>query len=155
LSIAAVTVGFAISAVLGSLSGHDHHRSSSHDACIAARSYLNQSSRFSNAYSYGKAYDTAMRGLKANQDCKDMRVNLVNAGFLLSTKAIAEHFLKKGDSASDLKRAMDLLERCREMAPTLGRVLSNLCEKLEQNDIVTRARFDMHQTVLQPPRWPW
>jgi hypothetical protein len=96
-----------------------------------------------------------MRGLKANQDCKDMRVNLVNAGFLLSTKAIAEHFLKKGDSASDLKRAMDLLERCREMAPTLGRVLSNLCEKLEQNDIVTRARFDMHQTVLQPPRWPW
>jgi len=149
LSIAAVTVGLAITAAVGSPLGKDVQPSRYSDACGVARSYLNQASQFSNTYSYRKAYDAAVVGLRANHTCKDARLFIVNEGYLLSTKAIAEHFINKGDSSRDLNRAIDLLKRCRTMAPTLGRTVSDLCAQQEQNDIVTRERFATRQVILK------
>ena len=149
LPIAAIFVGLAVTAAIGSPSAQNDHASRYNNACRVARSYLNEASQFSNTYDYRKAYDTALVGLRANQRCKDARLFIVNEGYLLSTKAIAEHFIKKGDSAGDLNRAIDLLKRCRDMGPTLGRTVSEFCRKQEQNDIVTRERFETLQVILK------
>ena len=120
---------------------HYHRTPLPNDACSVARLHLNQASKSSNAYLYSDAYDAAVLGLKADRTCRDEDAKVVNEGFLLSTKAIAEHFLSRGDSANDLNRAIDLLKRCREIAPKLGSAISDLCEKQHQSDIQTQARF--------------
>lgn len=74
----------------------------SSDACGAARFRLNQASDFSNAYRYRDAYDASLLGLKADETCRDVRAKIVDQGFLLSTKAMAEYFLSRGDFSSDL-----------------------------------------------------
>jgi hypothetical protein len=154
LSIAAVTIGLAITVVIGSLSDHDHHAPPSNDVCGVARFHLNQASQFSNVFSYRDAYDAALLGLKANRTCNDRSANLVNEGYLLSTKAIAEYYLKKGDSSADLNHAIELLERCREMAPRLGRAVSDLCEKQEQSDTITRGRLQEQSIIITRGRLP-
>jgi hypothetical protein len=35
------------------------------------------------------------------------------------------------------------------MAPTLGRTVSDICAKQEQNDIVTRERFETLQVIVK------
>lgn len=118
------------------------------DACGIARLRLIQSSDFSNAYRYRDAYDAAVRGLKANAACGDRNAEVVNKAFLLSTKAISEHFVSRDDSSIDLSRAIRLLERCQQMRSKLGPDVSERCKAQEQGDIVTQGRFQTHQISL-------
>lgn len=146
-SIAAAGICLAIVLVVAS-SHYYHPTYLPSDACGLARFRLNQGSQFSNAYHYRDAYNASVLGLKANETCRDEPIKIVNEGFLLSTKAIAGHFLSRRDSSRDLNGAINLLERCREMTLKSGRAVSNICEKQEQSDIETRLQFQTHHISM-------
>lgn len=119
------------------------------DACMIARAQVNQASAFSNSYKYRDAYNAVLVGLRANMKCNSEQTKLVNQGYLLSTKAIAEYaFSARADSSADLDRAIKFLQRCRDMPPKLGRTISDLCRKQEQSDIQTRRQLGVRQITF-------
>lgn len=142
LSIATIALALAVLVAFGTLYDFNRQTPHSSDGCGVARFQLNRASEFSNVYQYRDSYDTALVGLRANQSCKDDTTKLVNEGYLLSTKAMAEHFLSRGNSKADLDDAIKLLARCKRMAPKVGRAVSALCEKQEQSDIQTSEQFE-------------
>ena len=118
------------------------------DSCTVARLYLNEASDFSNRYRYNDAYNAADLGLRANRTCTEAEQNLINEGFLLSTKSIAENVLSRGNSKFDLDRAIHDLERCRKNEPTLGRAQSDMCEKqIESDEQTKRNEAQTHITL--------
>lgn len=120
------------------------------DPCGVARAQVNQASALSNAYKYREAYHAALAGLRADEKCRDEQTRLVNQGFLLSTKAMAEEaFSKRGDSSADFDRAIKLLQRCRDMTPKLDNNVSDLCGKQEQSDIQTRHQLSVRGIIVR------
>lgn len=148
LFIAVGLICLVITLLIASVHHRYHWTPLSSDACGVARFRLNQASDFSNAYRYRDAYDASMLGLEADETCRDGRAKIVNQGFLLSTKAMAEHFLSRGDFSTDLNHAINVLERCRAMAPKLDRTVAGLCEKQEQSDIETDRRLRTRQIFI-------
>ena len=129
----------------------DYHRFAavSTDSCGVARANLNRASDYANAYKYRDAYKATLLGLAANKKCLDVPATLINGGFLLSTKAIAEYaFQQRGDSAADLKHAIDLLDRCQRIVPKLRGKASDLCAKQERRDIDTQRQLTKKQITV-------
>lgn len=118
------------------------------EACGLARFDLDQAIDKANVSHYRDAYADSLRGLEATKSCKDRTAGLVDEGFLLSMKAMTEHFVTHEDYSRDLDRAQALLERCRKMESKVGLAMSARCEAQEQQNDVIRSQFETHSMTI-------
>ncbi len=67
-----------------------------------------------------RAYDDTVAGLAANARCTDPVLRIVNAGYLLSMRAMAERNLRMGDWRRDFQMAGEYLGKCVAMGQRIG-----------------------------------
>jgi|HubBroStandDraft_5_1064220.scaffolds.fasta_scaffold16673_4 hypothetical protein len=115
----------------------------SDSACDTANKREIQAADYINNDEYQKAYDTAISGLHYVELCDNDDDNLLNKGYLLSFKALAEHHLSSGDSATDLNEANALLVECQTHPGFYGTHVGAQCETQENNNIRTQTNWEM------------
>jgi hypothetical protein len=69
--------------------------------------------------------------------------NLLNKAYLMSFKALSEHYLSSGDSATDLNQANALLVECQTHPGFYGTHTGAQCETQENNNIRTQTNWEM------------
>jgi len=67
-----------------------------------------------------RAYDDTVAGLAANAHCTDPVLRIVNAGYLLSLRAMAERNLRMGDWRRDFQMADEYLGKCASLRKQIG-----------------------------------
>jgi hypothetical protein len=130
------------------LSPASHERSgvsvsSSDTACNTADQRERQAADYLNNSEFQKTYDTAVSGLHYVELCGSDDDNLVNKGYLLSFKALAEHHLSSGDSKTDLNEANQLLVECQTHPGFYGTHVGAQCETQETNNIQAQTNWEM------------
>jgi hypothetical protein len=118
------------------------HIAATHDYCNEALTHENESSKQLHLSSRA-AYNAAVAGLADNENCADDKWHLVNEGYLLSMKGLSEHFLKDGDSQTDLNQANALLVQCQTTPGLYGTHTGAACETQEMNNIKATTNWDM------------
>ena len=118
---------------------------SSDTSCQTADQRERQAAGYLNKDEYQKTYDTVVSGLHYVSLCGDDDDNLLNKGYLLSFKALAEHHLSSGDSATDLNEADTLLVECQTHPGFYGTHIGAQCETQENNNIQTQTNWEMEQ----------
>lgn len=113
--------------------------------CDRADTYERQAVADDTAGERRSAYNNAVSGLKANDQCTDESEHLVNEGYLLSLKGLAEHYLSEGDSRTDLNQANMLLVQCQTKPGLYGTSEGAGCETQEQNNIHAQTTWDIYQ----------
>jgi hypothetical protein len=117
--------------------------SAQHDYCSEANSYEGKAfDYFNNGRHYRAAYNAAVSGLAASEQCNDSMRNMHN-GFLLSVKGMAEHYLPDGDSQTDLNQANALLVKCQTTPGLYGTHDAAFCETQEQANISWQVEWRM------------
>lgn len=81
-------------------------------ACDKASAYTKLAISAENSGAHQKAYDDSVAGLARVGGCDDEDQQNELRGYLLSQKALSEHHLSSGDSATDLNQAITLLKKC-------------------------------------------
>lgn len=112
-------------------------------ACDTALDYEKQSVKDIDAGSYQDAYDNATHGLDYNESCDNDTAQMVNKGYLLSMKGMAEHHLSVGDSRTDLNQANALLVECQTTPGLYGTKTAASCETQEEYNIRAQNDWDM------------
>jgi Tfp pilus assembly major pilin PilA len=97
------------------------------------------------ANEYQKTYDLTISGLHYAGECDDNNSQVVLNGYLLSFKALAEHNLSSGDSATDMNQAETLLAECQSLPGIYGTHEGAQCESQEEADISTKQYWEMQQ----------
>jgi Tfp pilus assembly protein PilV len=90
-------------------------------------------------------YDTVIAALHYNDLCDDATDRIVNAGYLLSFKAYAEHSLGRGDWRTDYNQANALLVQCQTIPGLYGTHAGAQCETQEHNNISNETHWDIYQ----------
>lgn|GEM_PF-5550528 len=67
-----------------------------------------------------RSYDDTVAGLAANARCTDPVARIVNAGYLLSMRAMAERNLRMGDWRRDFQMADEYLGKCIAYGKRIG-----------------------------------
>lgn len=93
--------------------------------------------------SYRRAYDAAVSGLTANEKCADDTDRLINEGYLLSMKGMAEHHLAIGDWRTDFNQANQLLVECQTKPGLYGTHVAASCETQEHYNISAETNWDI------------
>ena len=93
-------------------------------------------------FSHQASYDAAVSGLNYFEQC-DSEEAFVTQGYLLSVKAMAEHYLSSGDSRTDFNQANALLVKCQTTPGIYGTHRGAQCETQEHNNISTQMNWDM------------
>lgn len=114
-------------------------------SCQTADQRERQAADYINNDQYQKTYDTAVSGLHYVELCGNDDDNLLNKGYLMSFKALAEHHLSSGDSATDLNEANALLVECQTHPGFYGTHVGAQCETQENNNIKTQTNWEMEQ----------
>lgn len=149
-----VVVGFllvtcsAISTVNSVTNVASHERggvsvSSADSNCQLADKREHEAADAINNDQYQKTYDTAVSGLHYVGLCGNDDDNLLNKGYLLSFKALAEHHLSSGDSQTDMNEANALLVECQTHPGFYGTHVGAQCETQENNNISTTTQWEM------------
>jgi zinc ribbon protein len=115
------------------------------DPCESATQFEKKAVAAVNAGDYEQAYDYAGQGIDENGGCDDDNSSLVNSGYLLSMKGLAEHYLPQGDSRTDLNQANQLLVECQTNPDLYGTATAAGCETQEQNNISAMTNWEMNQ----------
>jgi hypothetical protein len=141
----AANMGSNFSSALNSAS---HERTgvsvpASDSACTTADQRERQAADYINNDEYQKTYDTAISGLHYVTLCGNDDDNLLNKGYLLSFKALAEHHLSSGDSATDLNEANAVLVECQTHPGFYGTHVGAQCETQENNNIRIQTNWEM------------
>jgi hypothetical protein len=113
------------------------------DACDIASSREHSAVAHLDNDQYQAAYDDAVSGLNHNDNCSYDDAEMVNKGYLLSIKALAEHHLSSGDSQTDLNQANQLLVECQTQPGLYGTSTAASCETQEQNNISQQTNWEM------------
>jgi hypothetical protein len=115
------------------------------DTCSRADSYRNEAMSSFNAHAYRDAYRNAVSGLAVNETCTDESDQLVNHGYLLATKGLAEHYLTEGDWRTDLNQAGMLLEQCVTKPGLYATAIGAGCQTEQEAVISWKTGWDMGQ----------
>jgi ribosomal protein L40E len=115
------------------------------DPCDSAHQLESQAASAINSGENQRAYDLSVEGIAANDNCSSEDASLVNSGYLLSMKGLAEHYLPQGDSRTDLNQANQLLVECQTNPDLYGTATGASCETQEQNNISAQTNWDMGQ----------
>jgi hypothetical protein len=97
----------------------------------------------SSSSSHQTAYDASVKGLAANDQCTDEDSHLGDEGYLLSMKALAEHYFSGGDARTDFNQANALLVECQTRPRLYGTRVGASCETQEQNNIQAQTNWEM------------
>jgi hypothetical protein len=130
-------------------SGSSNHRQASRPAkVIASHDYCDEAlaherTAASDGISHQAAYNAAVAGLADNEHCSNDDQHLINEGYLLSMKGMAEHYLKDGDSQTDLNQANALLVECQTRPGIYGTHTGAACETQEMNNIKAPTNWEM------------
>lgn len=112
-----------------------------HDYCKDALN--DEKTAASDGVSHQAAYNAAVAGLAANENCDDEDAHLVNKAYLLSMKGLAEHYLSEGDSQTDLNQANALLVQCQTTPGLYGTHTGASCETQEQYNIHASTNWEI------------
>ena len=97
----------------------------------------------SSGISNSRQYAAAVSGLAANARCDDEVDHLLNDGYLLSMKAMAEHHLSQGDWRTDFNQANQLLVQCQTKPGLYGTRIAAQCQTQEHYNISAETHWDM------------
>jgi hypothetical protein len=117
--------------------------SASAGACGIADKKEREAADYINHDEYQRTYDTVVSGLHYVALCDNDDDNLLNKAYLMSFKALAEHHLSSGDSATDLNEANALLVECQTHPGFYGTHVGAQCETQENNNIQTQTNWEM------------
>ena len=98
-----------------------------------------------------RAYDDTVAGLAANARCTDPVLRIVNAGYLLSLRAMAERNLRMGDWRRDFQMADEYLDKCVSMQKRIG---SHAADCRAQQADNKRFQTAYAQAAATPPPTP-
>lgn len=113
-----------------------------HEACDAMESMVVQSTQAMNAMDFEHALGSANEGL-THQDGCTFDTKPAFAGILLSVKAVAEHFMSRGNAQADIDAANLLLEQCQaETGPQDATNVRNCSDWLGKNRLYEQQWAD-------------
>jgi hypothetical protein len=113
--------------------------------CDTADTLERESAADINAGRMQATYDAAISGIHYNDLCDDETNKTVNAGYLLSFKAFAEHDLGSGDWRTDFNQANALLVQCQTTPGLYGTHAGAQCETQETNNIKSVTNWEMNE----------
>jgi len=112
-----------------------------HDYCADANKQEHIAAAKSSTYRV--AYRAAVAGLAANEKCTDDNEHLINQGYLLSMKALAEHGLGDEEWRTDFNQANQLLVECQTKPGLYGTRPAAECETQEKYNISAETNWDI------------
>lgn len=115
-----------------------------HPGCEGARYFSNKATNYENAGAHQAAYDAAVAGLNRVEACSDDAGYYdAEKGYLLGSKALAEHHLASGNSRDDLNQAITLLASCQTEPGMYGTPGGAHCESEEETLISYKTNWEL------------